>query len=124
MLSGKDKTLLVKLFYMNEESAAIALRKFRLQKDMKTGKGPLTGAGLIKLVQRFEETGSLEDRERSGRSSLKQTRSVRVAAEMETLASESAAGTNSVLEAGRRLGLPPSSICNILHGALNLYPFK
>ncbi|GFS69054.1 hypothetical protein NPIL_693841, partial [Nephila pilipes] len=43
---------------------------------------------------------------------------------METLASESAAGTSSAREAGRRLGLPPSSIRNILHEVLNQYPYK
>ncbi|GFT08077.1 hypothetical protein NPIL_90581 [Nephila pilipes] len=76
-------------------------------------------AGFTKLVQRFEETGSLEDRVRSGRPNLRQTRSACVAAEMETLASESAAGTSSAREAGRRLGFSPSSIHNILHGVLN-----
>ncbi|GFU44390.1 hypothetical protein NPIL_688821 [Nephila pilipes] len=48
--------------------------------------------------------------------------SARVAAEMEALASESATRTNSVWEAGRRLGLLPSSIHNILHGVQ--YPYK
>ncbi|GFT98435.1 hypothetical protein TNCV_4625741 [Trichonephila clavipes] len=62
MLNAPDKALLVKLFYMNEESATIALRKFRVQKNVKSGKGPLTPAGLLKLVKRFEETGKLEDR--------------------------------------------------------------
>ena len=65
MLSGKDKALLMKLFYKNKESATVALRKFRLQKNAKTGQGPLTMTGLTKLVQQFEEIGSLEDRVRS-----------------------------------------------------------
>ena len=43
---------------------------------------------------------------------------------METLASESAAGTSSAREAGRRLCLSPSSVQNILHGVLNQYPYK
>ncbi|GFX96168.1 hypothetical protein TNCV_2290571 [Trichonephila clavipes] len=59
---------------MNKESAVV-LRKFRLQKDMKTGNGPshthTTVVRLIKLVQRFEETGSLEDRVSSGRPSIR-----------------------------------------------------
>ncbi|GFT22814.1 hypothetical protein NPIL_443181 [Nephila pilipes] len=79
---------------------------FLVLKNVKIGKGTLTVAGLIKLVQRFEETGLLEERVRSGRPSLRQTRSARVAAEMDTLVSESAAGTSSAWEAGRRLGLP------------------
>ncbi|GFQ77258.1 hypothetical protein TNCT_109481 [Trichonephila clavata] len=43
---------------------------------------------------------------------------------METLASESAVGTSSSREAGRRLVLPPSSIRNILHRVPNQFPYK
>ncbi|GFW05694.1 hypothetical protein TNCV_5025571 [Trichonephila clavipes] len=71
MLSDKDKVLLVKLFFMNKESATVALRKFRVETKVKTGKEPSTVVCLIKLVQRFEETRSLEDRVRSGRPSLR-----------------------------------------------------
>ena len=124
MLRGKGKALLMKLFYKNKESATVALSKFRLQKNVKTGQGPLTVAGFTKLVQQFEETGSLKNRVRCGRPSLRQTRSAIAAAEMETLASESAAGTSSAREASRRLGLPPSSVRNILHGVFNQYPYK
>ncbi|GFU56311.1 hypothetical protein TNCV_582451 [Trichonephila clavipes] len=70
MLSAKDKALLVKMFFINKESATVALRKFRFQKIVKIGKGPSTVVRLIKFVQRFEETGSLEDRVRSERQSL------------------------------------------------------
>ncbi|GFS85690.1 hypothetical protein TNCV_4278671 [Trichonephila clavipes] len=55
MLSAPDKALLVKLFYMNEESATIAAGKFRVQINVKSGKGPLTPAGLLQLVKRFEK---------------------------------------------------------------------
>ncbi|GFV49421.1 DUF4817 domain-containing protein [Trichonephila clavipes] len=91
---------------MNEESATIALRKFRVKKNVKSGKGPLTPAGLLKLVKRFEETGKLEDRTRAGRPCLKEAR------------------TSSAREAARRLGLPPSSVRNILRRILQLYPCK
>ncbi|GFV84544.1 hypothetical protein TNCV_2481581 [Trichonephila clavipes] len=67
MLSEKNKALLVKLFFMSKESATVALLKFRLQKNVKTGKWPSTVVRLIKLLQRFEETGSLKDTLRSGR---------------------------------------------------------
>ncbi|GFT88781.1 hypothetical protein TNCV_906201 [Trichonephila clavipes] len=69
--SEKDKALLVKLFFTNKESATAALRLFQLQKNGKTEKEPSTVIRLIKLVQRFEGTGSLEDRVRSVRPSLK-----------------------------------------------------
>ncbi|GFY00247.1 hypothetical protein TNCV_4710491 [Trichonephila clavipes] len=71
MLSEKDKALLVKLFFMNKESATVALRIFRLQKNVKTGKWPSTVVHLIKLVQQFEETESLEDPVRSRRPILR-----------------------------------------------------
>ncbi|GFW83980.1 DUF4817 domain-containing protein [Trichonephila clavipes] len=124
MLSAPDKALLVKLFYMNEESATIALRKFRVQKNVKSGKGSLTPAGLLKFVKRFEETGKLEDRARAGRPCLKEARVPCIAVEMEAIASEAASGTNSAREAARRLGLPPSSVRNILRRILQLYPYK
>ncbi|GFT61028.1 hypothetical protein TNCV_2783971 [Trichonephila clavipes] len=83
--TAPDKALLVKLFYMNEESVTIALRKFRVQKNVKSGKGPLTPAGLLKLVKRFEETGKLEDRARAGRPCLKEARALCIAVEMEAI---------------------------------------
>ncbi|GFV96956.1 DUF4817 domain-containing protein [Trichonephila clavipes] len=124
MLSAPDKALLVKLFYMNEESVTIALRKFRVQKNVKSGKGPLTPAGLLKLVKRFEETGKLEDRAQAGRPCLKEACAPCLAVEMEAIASEAASGTSSAREAARRLGLPPSSVRNILRRLLQLYLYK
>ncbi|GFX83343.1 DUF4817 domain-containing protein [Trichonephila clavipes] len=124
MLSAPDKALFVKLFYMNEESATIALRKFRVQKNAKSGKGPLTIEGLLKLVKRFEKTGKLEDRTRAGRPCLKKERAPGIAVEMEAIASEAASMTSSAREAARRLGLPPSCVSNILRRILQLYPYK
>ncbi|GFX10011.1 DUF4817 domain-containing protein [Trichonephila clavipes] len=91
---------------------------------MKRGKGPLTPAGLLKFVKRFEETGKLEDRAQTGRPCLKEARAPCIAVEMEAIASEAASGTNSAREAARRLGLPPSSVHNILRRILQLYPYK
>ncbi|GFS92214.1 uncharacterized protein TNCV_1113371 [Trichonephila clavipes] len=108
----------------DEESATIALRKFRVQKNVKSGKGPLTSSGLLKLVKRFEETGKFKDRARAGRLYLKEARAPCIAVEMEAIASEAASGTSSAREAARRLGLPPSSVRNILRRILQLYPYK
>ncbi|GFV91633.1 hypothetical protein TNCV_4761981 [Trichonephila clavipes] len=94
MLGAPDKALLVKLFYMSEESATIALRKFRVQKNVKSGKGPSTPSGLLKLLKRFEETEKLEDRARAGRPCLKEACAPCIAVEMEAIASEAASGTS------------------------------
>ncbi|GFW55161.1 DUF4817 domain-containing protein [Trichonephila clavipes] len=100
MFSAPDKALLVKLFYMNKESATLALHKFRVQKNVKSRKGPLTPAGVLKLVKRFEETGKLEDRAQAGRPCLKEARAPCIAVEMEAIASEEALGTSN-FEAAR-----------------------
>ncbi|GFX59031.1 DUF4817 domain-containing protein [Trichonephila clavipes] len=60
----------------------------------------------------------------SGRPCLKEARAPCIAVEMEVIASEAASGTNSAREAARRLGLPPSSVRNILRRILQLYPYK
>ncbi|GFT94034.1 uncharacterized protein TNCV_1614361 [Trichonephila clavipes] len=89
------------------------------------GKDPLTPSGLLKLVKRFEETGKkLEDRARAGRPYLKEARAHCIAVEKEVIASEAASGTSSAREAARRLGLPPSSVHNIVRRILQLYPYK
>ncbi|GFT35320.1 DUF4817 domain-containing protein [Trichonephila clavipes] len=110
---------------MNEESATIALHKFRVQKNVKSGKGPLTPSGLLKLVKSFEETGKLEDRARAGRPYMKEAHAPCTAVKMEAIASsEAASETSNAREAARRLGLPPSSVRNILRRILQLYRYK
>lgn len=98
MLSAKDKALLIKLFYVNELPATIALYNFRVQKNVRSRKRPLTAAGLIQLIQWFEKTGTLEDSARSGRPYLIKARSPRNAAEIEASAFYSAADTSSARE--------------------------
>ncbi|GFW14704.1 uncharacterized protein TNCV_1561671 [Trichonephila clavipes] len=80
--------------------------------------------GSSKLVKRFEETGKLEDRARAGRPCLKEARAPCIAVEMEAIASEAASGTSSAREATGLLGLPLSSVHNILRRILLQYPNK
>ncbi|GFW37160.1 hypothetical protein TNCV_5020581 [Trichonephila clavipes] len=49
---------------------------------------------------------------------LKEARAPCIAVEMEAIASEAASGTSSAREAARQLGLPPSSVRNILRRIL------
>ncbi|GFY27535.1 uncharacterized protein TNCV_2071542 [Trichonephila clavipes] len=114
------RELLLFLFHAKKNAVE---SHWKLTKNVKSGKGPLTPAGLLKLVKRFEETGKLEDRARAGRPCLKE-RAPCIAVEMEAIASEAASGTSSAREAARRLGLPPSSVSNILCRILQLYPYK
>ncbi|GFX28295.1 hypothetical protein TNCV_1125491 [Trichonephila clavipes] len=84
---------------LNSRRAASPLVRF--VEGEESGKGPLTPAGLLKLVKHFEETGKLEDRARAGRPCLKEARAPCIAVEMETIASEAATGTSSAREAAR-----------------------
>lgn len=94
-LSAKDKFFLWSFFNINQESATIALRKFQMQKNMRVGKGSLLVIGFIKLVQRFEENGTLENLVISERPCLIKACLPRVASEMETFVSDSAVGTSN-----------------------------
>ncbi|GIX68673.1 hypothetical protein CEXT_801721 [Caerostris extrusa] len=67
MLSIVGKALLVKLYYKNSESAIAALRAYRYMKGMRDSKGPITYSALKKMMKKFETTGSLASRQRSGR---------------------------------------------------------
>ncbi|GIY29242.1 hypothetical protein CDAR_206691 [Caerostris darwini] len=64
-----EKALLVKLYYKNSESAIAALRAYRYMKGMRDSKGPITSSALKKMMKKFEATGSLASRQRSGRPS-------------------------------------------------------
>ena len=64
--------------------AISALRKFRSQKNKKSGKGPIALPELMKLVQRFEGTKMVEDRARCGCPSLRKDSPSSVAAKMKT----------------------------------------
>ncbi|GFV90759.1 DUF4817 domain-containing protein [Trichonephila clavipes] len=121
----------LKYTYVKDFSQAIArstaeviTNRSNSQENVKSGKGPLTPAGILKFVKRFEETGKLEDRARAGRPCLKEARVTFIAVKIEAIGSEAASGTNSAREAARRLGLPPSSVRNILRRILQLYPYK
>ena len=81
-------------------------------------------AGLLKVLQRFEDTGAVGDLERSGQPCLRNARPPFVPAEMEGLASELEAEISSAREVARRIGLPPSLVRNILHRILDLYPYR
>ena len=67
MLSFPDLELVVKLFCKNGESATKALRQFCTLKGIKAKKNPISLKGIMNAVHRFEETGRLEHRPRSGR---------------------------------------------------------
>ncbi|GBM12212.1 hypothetical protein AVEN_21018-1 [Araneus ventricosus] len=59
-LSLKERALRVKRFYKNGDWAAIALKKFRTLKGLRSGSGPMTAFGLKKMIDKFEKSGSFD----------------------------------------------------------------
>ena len=54
MLFLRDKALLVKLFYKNEESTSLALRSYRTIWSMKNRKGLMPLTGLKAMMKKFQ----------------------------------------------------------------------
>ncbi|MBJ5486920.1 hypothetical protein JGG36_24350, partial [Salmonella enterica subsp. enterica serovar Meleagridis] len=114
----KDCALLVKLFYKNNDSAPVALQKFRTLKGMKKGVGPMTAVGLEKMIQKFEKTGSFDVQSGRGRKRLDST----VVDEVATAVQEESSGGVQPCSArgiARTLDRPASTVHKILRTSCN-----
>lgn len=114
----------MKLFYLSLESPIEDLRWFRTQEGLKKGKGPIKISGLLSLIQRFEETGSLCDRPRIGTPCLSESPTSAVASQMDTLNKQVTNEVSSVRKVQKTTGIPKTSVFRILHDVLNLCPYK
>ncbi|GFT32786.1 DUF4817 domain-containing protein [Trichonephila clavipes] len=125
MLTLPEKALLVKLYYQNGECASAVIRSYRHTKGIRRGKGPLTNAAVARMISKFEATGCLDDRPRSGRPSTRRNAAETVKDEMETVAGSSMHGEVSARAVARRtaafhtlqFGWP-------LRRTLRCYPYK
>ncbi|GFY56430.1 hypothetical protein TNIN_151851 [Trichonephila inaurata madagascariensis] len=88
MLTLVDKALLVKFYYLSQESVPEALRRFRTEKKMKST-DPITPEGLTSLIRLFKETVSLQDRPCNGAPRLSEVRTSSVVLLMNTLREQS-----------------------------------
>ncbi|GBO11498.1 hypothetical protein AVEN_17466-1 [Araneus ventricosus] len=116
-LSFKDRALLVKLFYKNGDCAAIALKKFRTLKVLRSGSGPMTSFDLKKMIDKFEESGSFDVKCGRRRKAIAST-SVEDEATALQEASSTALGTCSARLISRTLDIPVSTVCKILRNIL------
>ena len=124
MLTLPEKALLVKPYYQNGECASAALRSYRHTKGIRTGKGPLTNAAVARMISKFEATGCLDDRPRTGRPSTRRNAAETVQEEMETVAGSSMHGEVSARAVARRTGIPYSTVWLALRRTLRCYPYK
>ncbi|GFX80325.1 uncharacterized protein TNCV_3930781 [Trichonephila clavipes] len=107
-----DRALLVKLFYQNDNSAIVALRKFRILKGLR--KGLLTAKNLRLMVTKFEETGSLNVRSGRGKKPISAEAIEKVALQVEEDKSSNVLASTSVRRT-EALDLPRSTVQKISH---------
>ncbi|GFW78737.1 RNA-directed DNA polymerase from mobile element jockey [Trichonephila clavipes] len=91
------------------------------------GKGPLTNAAVARRISKFEATGCLDDRPRSGRPSTRRNAAETVKDEMETVAMHGEVSARTVETAfhtllfGWHLGVPSDAIRTKSIGIMNCY---
>ncbi|GBL73475.1 hypothetical protein AVEN_159471-1 [Araneus ventricosus] len=107
-LSLKDRPLLVKLFHKNGDCAAIALKKFRTLKGLRSSSDPMTAFGLKKMIDKFEESDSFKVKCGRGRKAIASTSVEDVATTLQE-ASSSALGMCSARGISRTLDMPVST---------------
>ena len=95
-------------YYQNGECGSSSLRSYRHSKGIRTGKGPLTNAAEARMISKFEATGCLDDRSRSGRSSTRRNADETVQEEM--VAVSSMRGEVSARAVERRTGIPYTTL--------------
>ncbi|GFX08607.1 uncharacterized protein TNCV_4171061 [Trichonephila clavipes] len=116
-----DRALLVKLFYQNDNSAIVALRKFRNLKGMR--KGPLTAINLQLMVTKYEETGSLNVRSGRGKKPVSAEAIEKVALQGEEDKSTNVLASTSVRRVAEALDLPRSTVQIVMRNILRYYPY-
>ncbi|GFW64679.1 hypothetical protein TNCV_700821 [Trichonephila clavipes] len=90
---------------------------------IRRGKGPLTNATVARMISKFEATGCLDDRSRSGRPSTRRNAAETVKDEMENVApvQSPVAPAFHTLLFGWHLGVPSDAIRTKSIGIRNCY---
>lgn len=115
-----DRIDIIKCYYSSGESATAAIRKFKQKRRLI--KDPFTLASVSNLVKKFEMTGSVQDRPKSGRPSLLEERSDVVLNALETTSSDLGCTSTRNIEAAT--AIPQRSVHRILRNALQLFPYR
>ncbi|GFX71240.1 DUF4817 domain-containing protein [Trichonephila clavipes] len=117
-----DRSLLVKLFYQNDNSSIVALRKFRTLKGMR--KGILTAINFRLMVTKFKETGSLNVRSGRGGKPIFVEVIKKVALQVEEDKASNVQASTSVRLVAEALDLPRSTVQKIMRNIISYYPYK
>ncbi|GFU72870.1 uncharacterized protein TNCV_4909991 [Trichonephila clavipes] len=117
-----ERALLVKLFYESKENAAAALREFRRLKNLR--KGPLLPQALKRIIARFEKTGHIGVQPDRGRKSTRSDAVEDVVTAIVDQSMDNVIGCGSVRAVSRHLGVPYSTVWNVLRKVVHFFPYK
>ena len=115
-----DRIDIIKCYYASGESPTAAIRMFKQKR--KLIKDPFTLATVSNLVKKFEMTGSVQDRSKTGRPSLHDERSQLVSDALETTSSDLGCTSTRKIEAATCI--PQRSVHRILRNVLELFPYR
>jgi len=108
------KVEIVRHYYASNSSATSALRSYKREHKLKND--PFSTKTISRIIQRFEETGSVEEKPRSGRPSLQDEREQFVDAVLKST-------TSSTRRISNASNIPQSSVYRILVNKMKLYPY-
>ena len=118
MLSLEDKILLVKLYYKKQENVQQTIRSFGTARNIKSTRELPTWTGVKKLINKFEETGSVLNIKKSGRKSDPTVRDAVIEAAGDLLP------LSSTRKVANEAGTSQSTAWKIIRKELRKQPFK
>ncbi|GFW23203.1 uncharacterized protein TNCV_3803031 [Trichonephila clavipes] len=117
-----ERALLEKLFYESKGNAAAALREFRRLKNF--CKGPLLPQALKIMIAQFEKTGHLGVQPGRGRKSTRSDVVGDVATAIVDQSMDNFIGCSSAHAVSRHLGVPYSTVWNVVSEVVHFFPYK
>lgn len=114
---------LIRCYYQRNMSPTDALRQYQTENNLR--KPPCTLQAMINLCNKFNTTGSVWDKEKSGRpDDNNDEKKEKVAEGVRTVSARSSWSVSSVREVSKETGLSKSTIHRIMKRKLNLSKWK
>ncbi|GFV29120.1 uncharacterized protein TNCV_4601521 [Trichonephila clavipes] len=114
------RDFLVKLFYESKGNAAASFREFRRLKNLHKG----LPQALKRMIARFEKTGHFGVQPGRGRKSTRSGVVEDVATAIVDQSMDNVIGCSSARAVSRHLGVPYSTVWNVLRKVVHFFPYK
>lgn len=123
VLTLQNRISLVQCYYECARSFVAGIRKFRRNNNLRNG--PCSLQAYRKLIRKFEDTGCVTDRAKSGRPKVvNDISAAEVLRETEEIAGNNNYGICSANQVAKRLQISYTTVWRILRRHLKMYPYK